>query len=61
MANESNCNEHWCEHYKSALCNACQQKENNEDKPYLRVLLKNRAVSIIEADNNRNKARGQER
>jgi len=61
MAYNSDCKEHWCEHYGSEKCARCKEKENVRDRPELRVILKRRADALMELDKSPKKIQGQEK
>ena len=48
------CNDHWCEHYGngSEKCDRCQQKDIVQDNHDLRVILRRRAIELMELDKN---------
>jgi len=50
------CNDCWCEHYNKnrGNCDQCLKNEIEEEKPDLRVILKNRAVKQMELDKKTN-------
>ena len=50
----SECNDYWCEYYGKGIdnCELCAKKDNDKDKPDLRVILKRRAIEQIELSNN---------
>lgn len=57
------CIDYWCEHYGKSHedCEHCVNKENENDKPELQVILKRRAVNQMELDKTSDRKRGQSR
>ena len=45
------CSDYWCENYgtNNAICVECKNKDNDKDKPDLRVILRRRKIEQMDA------------
>ena len=56
----SKCSDYWCEYYGKGHgeCERCVSKDNEKDRPELRVILQRRAVKQMELDKTSDRNRG---